>query len=325
MMVAGDDVQLNPDGSYSVATDTGSIGTLVVGDGDDSIDGSVTTGDLNNLDVNGDVGDEGQIIVGSLDSGTIDGDMNGLIEATGQGEIGDLIIGGSLGGDVVAGDDVQLNPDGSYSVATDTGSIDTLVVGNGDDSIDGSVTTGDLNNLDVNGDVGDEGQIIVGSLDSGTIDGDMNGLIEATGQGEIGTLIVGGSLGGDIVAGDDVQLNPDGSYSVATDTGNIGSLIIGTDEGEPDSLDGSVTTGSLDNLNVNGDVGDDGQIIVGNLDSGTIDGDMNGLIEATGFGEIGFLSIGDDLGGDILCPKMSSTEFLIRTREFSTNSKSAVM
>ena len=51
---------------------------------------------------------------------------------------------------------------------------------------------------------------------------------------------------------------------------------------------------------------DDGSIVVGNLDSGTIDGDMNGLIEATGAGHIGHLAIGHNLAGHILAADLDN-------------------
>src|SRR5262249_15015966 len=140
--------------------DTGNIGTLIIGSDDtpttESADGSIVTGDLDDLNVNGDV--NSAIQVGNLDSGTIDGDMNGLIEATGDGTIGFLSIGDDVAGDVVAPEDVINGiPD------TDTGIIGVLLIG---------------------GDVTDTGSVVTAQLDSGTIDGDMNGLIEATGQGE---------------------------------------------------------------------------------------------------------------------------------------------
>jgi hypothetical protein len=183
------------------------------------------------------------------------------------------------------------------SVTPDTGNIGSLLIGtNGGatDSVDGGVTTGNLTDLNVNGGVSDTGTIQVGILDSGTIDGDMNGLIEATGQGEIDSLSIGGSVGADadIVAADGVVLDANNNVvSVTPDTGNIGSLLIGTNGGATDSVDGGVTTGNLTDLNVNGSVGDTGTVQVGSLDSGTIDGDMNGLIEATGAGKIGHLTI----------------------------------
>ena len=93
----------------------------------------------------------------------------------------------------------------------------------------------------------------------------MNGTLLATGAGVIDSLEIDGSLGvtGQIIAADlDAQNQP------LPDTGNIGSLIIGSDDTTSiESVDGSITTGDLDDLNVNGDVGDDGQIIVGSLDS----------------------------------------------------------
>src|SRR6266481_3180411 len=49
-------------------------------------------------------------------------------------------------------------------------------------------------------------------------------------------------------------------------------------------------------------------ITTGLLESGTIDGDMNGLIEASGQGEIDYLSIGGDLAGDVQAPEDSDPD-----------------
>jgi len=182
----------------------------------------------------------------------------GTVIATGAGDIDYLEIDGSLAdsGQITAADlDTNNQP------LPDTGNIGTLIIGSDDtpttETADGNIVTGDLDDLNVNGDV--NGTIHVGNLDSGTIDGDMNGLIEATGDGTIDFLSIGGDLGGDILAPEDTLsdgVTPD------PDTGIICVLTIG------------------------GGVTDTGSVVTAQLDSGTIDGDMNGLIEATGQGEI---------------------------------------
>src|SRR5437870_11681036 len=83
------------------------------------------------------------------------------------------------------------------------------------------------------------------------------------------------------------------------DTGSIGSLTVGADGGTSD-LTGNVTTGTLEDLSVADDVTTDGSITVGHLISGDIGGDLDGLIEATGDGEIDDLSIGGNLNGAVL-------------------------
>src|SRR6185503_10092686 len=96
-----------------------------------------------------------------------------------------------------------------------------------------------------------------GHIGTGTVDDDMDGLIEATGAGVIDELNIGGEL--------------DGLVSVPEDLDENGDPIL--------------TTGIIDEFNI-GSIGEDGTITTGYIGTGTVDDDMNGLIEATGAGQI---------------------------------------
>src|SRR5207253_1435896 len=129
-----------------------------------------------------------------IGSGTVDDDMNGLIEATGAGDIHFLDIRGTLGGLGTAPEDA--NPGSGQVDGFDVGSIGTT------------------------------GTISTGHIGSGTVDDDMNGLIEATGAGTIQSLTIRHTLGtsGNVRAFDPaLNFGAIGSLSVGSGTGG-GSL-----------------------------------------------------------------------------------------------------
>src|SRR5207248_1925570 len=196
------------------------------------------SGTIELLHVHHDITPTGVVRAGRLITGHIDGSMNGLIEASGQGEIDSLTIGGDLNGAVEAPED-----------STDPNS-------------------GIIESITVVGSVGPSGVISTGTLDSGTIDGDMNGLIEASGQGQIDYLLIGGQLDGDVQAPEDS--NPDSGVieqiiivGDVTSNGTIttGTLDSGTIDGDMNGLIEASGAGVIHHLSIVGSVDSSGKIV----------------------------------------------------------------
>jgi hypothetical protein len=218
-----------------IAEGAGTIGSITVGG---NLGGSVSAPE----DPNPGSGKIGTITVGgsltgTVSSGNISGivvgaDLLGVIIAEGAGTIGTITVGGNLGGTVTAPEDP--NPG--------SGQIGTITVGG---SLTGTVSSGNISG------------IVVGA--------DLLGVIIAEGAGTIGSVVVHGNLGGQVIAAED---------NISANSGEIGSIIVngmltGLIQAERQLGQGSVTW-----------VGASGSIEVGDIINGLSINESWGTISA---------------------------------------------
>lgn len=285
------------------------------------------SGRLNHSTIAGDV--NGTVDVAAITNLSIGGSLNhsGLILAHGQGTIDGLSIGGDLDGEVAAPEDgnpdaghiTNVTVEGDLNGSLESGALDDITIG-GD--LSGSITaleeleldvdgdSGDLSNVTIEGDVTEDGVIDAGAIEDLTVGGDMDGTIIAHGQGTIDGLTIGGDLDGDVAAPEDG--NPDaghisnvtvegdlngslesGALDNITIDGDLSGSIIAVEDLELD-VDGD--TGILSDVEIGGDVTEDGLIDAGAVEDLTVGGDMDGVILAHGHGRIESIFIGGDVG-----------------------------
>ncbi len=255
----GDIVTLTINGStYSGPVNNGSFsipvpGSALASDPDSTIQASVTTRDAAGNSATA-TDTEGYSVDTELPSAsiTLDPDItpDDIIDATEAGE--NVLVEGSVGGDVQDGDTVTLTVNGNtYNGLVNGGRFSISVPGSDlaadpDTTIEASVTTTDSSGNSATA-IDTEGYSIDTELPSASITLDPNitpdDIIDATEAG--GDVIVAGGVGGDVQDGDTVTLTVNGNtYTGLVNAQRFSISVPGSDlAADPDTtIEASVTT-----------------------------------------------------------------------------------